>query len=64
MRSLFIFTFLYACESWALTAELEKIKQAFEMRYYSTYNRLGVRRKIQAVIGEYDELLITVVTSC
>ena len=26
--------FLYACESWTLTAELEKRKQAFEMRCY------------------------------
>ena len=34
MRSLVIFIFLYACESWTLTAELEKITQAFEMRCY------------------------------
>ena len=33
MRSLFIFIFLYGCELWALTAELEKRTQAFEMRY-------------------------------
>ena len=30
MRSLFISIFLYACESWTLTAELEKRTQAFE----------------------------------
>ena len=34
MRSLVITIFLYACESWTLTAELEKRTQAFEMRYY------------------------------
>ena len=32
MRSLVISIFLYACESWTLTAELEKRTQAFEMR--------------------------------
>ena len=32
MRSLVISIFLYACESWTLTAELEKRMQAFEMR--------------------------------
>ena len=31
MRSLVISIFLYACESWTLTAELEKRTQAFEM---------------------------------
>ena len=34
MRSLVISIFLYACESWTLTAELEKKTQAFEMRCY------------------------------
>ena len=34
MRSLVIFIFLYACESWTLTAELEKRTEAFEMRCY------------------------------
>ena len=54
--------FLNACESWTLTAELEKRMQAFEMRCYRrlliisykdhvTYEE--VRRKIQAAIGEY-----------
>ncbi|MEW8547048.1 MAG: hypothetical protein AB2693_26330 [Candidatus Thiodiazotropha sp.] len=31
-RSLVIFIFLYACESWTLTAELEIRTQAFEIR--------------------------------
>ena len=34
MSSLAISIFLYACESWTLTAELEKKTQAFEMRCY------------------------------
>ena len=66
MRSLVISIFLYACESWTLTAELEKRTQAFEMRCYRRLLNLSfkdhgtneeVRRKIQAAIGEYDELL-------
>ena len=32
MRSLVISIFLYACESWTLTAELGKRTEAFEMR--------------------------------
>ena len=32
--SLVISIFLYACESWTLTAEQEKMTQAFEMTYY------------------------------
>ena len=34
MHSLAISIILYACESWTLTAELEKRTQAFEMRCY------------------------------
>ena len=34
MCSLVISIFLYACESWTLTAELESRTQAFEMRCY------------------------------
>ena len=58
--------FLYACESWTLTAELEKRTQAFEMRCYRRILDIlykdhvtneEVRRKIQTAIGEYDELL-------
>ena len=66
MRSLVISIFLYACESWTLTAELEKRMQAFEMRWYRRLLNIlykdhvineEVCRKIQAAIGEYDELL-------
>ena len=69
MRSFVIPIFLYACESWTLTAELEKRTQAFEMRCYRRLLNISykdqvtneeVRRKIQATIGEYDELLTLV----
>ena len=69
MCSFVISIFLYACESWTLTAELEKRTQAFEMRYYWRLLNISykdhvtneeVRRKIQAAIGEYDELLTLV----
>ena len=69
MRSLVFSIFLYACESWTLTAELEKRTQAFEMRCYRRLLNISykdhvtneeVRRKIQAATGEYDELLTLV----
>ena len=69
MRSLVISIFLYACESWTLTAELDKRMQAFEMRCYRRLLNISykdhvtneeVRRKIQTAIGEYDELLTLV----
>ena len=67
--SLVISLFLYACESWTLTAELEKRMQAFDMRCYQRLLNISYkdhvaneegRRKIQAAIGEYDELLTLV----
>ena len=63
MCSLVISIFLYACESWTLTAEVEKRTQAFEMRCYRRLSYKDqvtneeVRRKIQEAIGEYDERL-------
>ena len=69
MHSLVISIFLYACESWTLTAELEKRTQAFEMRCYRRLLNISYKahvineevwRKIQAAIGEYDELLTLV----
>ena len=61
--------FLNAFESWTLTAELEKRMQAFEMRCYRRLLKISYkdhvtyeefRRKIQAAIGEYGELLALV----
>ena len=69
MRFLVISIFLYACESRTLTAELTKRTQAFEMKCYRRLLNISykdhvtneeVRRKIQAAIGEYDELLTLV----
>ena len=69
MRFLVISIFLYACESWTLTAELEERTQAFEMRCYRRLLNISykdhatneeVRKKIQAAIGEYDKLLTLV----
>ena len=70
MRSLVISIFRYACESWTLTAELEKRTQTFEemicyrrllnISYKDHVTNEDVRRKIQAAIREYDELLIQV----
>ena len=65
MRFLVISIFLYAWESWTLTAELEKRTQAFEMRCYRRLLNISykdyvtnekVSRKIQTAIGEYNEL--------
>ena len=69
MRSHVISIFLYACESWNLTAELEKRTKAFEMRCYRKLLNIPykdhvtnkeVRRKIKAAIGKYNEHLIVV----
>ena len=68
MRSLVISIFLFARDSLTLTvtAELDKRTQAFEMRCYRRLLNIWykdhvtneeVRRKIQAAIAEYDELL-------
>ena len=71
MHSLAIFIFLYAYESWPLTAELEKRTQAFEMKCYQRQGNIlykdrvsneEVCRKILAAIGEYDGLLTLVKT--
>ena len=59
----------YACEPWTLTAELEKRAHVFQMRCYRRLLNISykdhvtsedIRRKIQAVIGKYEELLTLV----
>ena len=63
------FTFLYACESWTLTAELQRRIQAMEMRCYRKIlhisykdhvNNEEVHAKIQQAIGPHKDLLTTV----
>ena len=69
MRSLVISIFLYACETWTLTAELEKKIQTTEMRcfrrllgisYRDHVTNEKVRNRIRQAIGPYEDLLTTV----
>ena len=69
MRSLVTAIFLFACESWTLTAELQRRIQAMEMRCYRKILRIlykdhvtnkEVREKIQQAIGPHEDLLTTV----
>ena len=68
MRSLVTSIFLYACESWTLTAELRRI-QAMEMRCYRTtlcisrrdhVTKEEVHAKIQQATGPHEDLLTIV----
>ena len=67
MRSLVTSFFLYACESWTLTAELQRRIQAKEMRcfckillisYKEHVTNEEVRAKIQQAIGPHEDLTI------
>ena len=70
MRSLVTSIFLYACELWTLTAELQIRIQAMEMRCYHKVLRISyidhvtndqeVRAKIQQAIGPHEDLLTIV----
>ena len=69
MRSLVHSVFLYACETWTLTADLAKRIQAMEMRclrrllgisYLDHITNEEVRRRTEQVIGPHDDLLATV----
>ena len=69
MHSLVTSIFLYACESWTLTAELQRRIQAMEMRCYRTILHISykdhvineeVRAKIQQVNGPHEDLLTIV----
>ena len=62
MRSIVTSIFLYACESWTLTAELQRTIQATEMRCYRKILHISykdhdtneeVRDKIQQAIGPH-----------
>ena len=66
MRTLILSTFLYACESWTLTAEIERRIQALEMRCYRRLLNVSykdcvtneeVRNRIQNAIGVHDDPL-------
>ena len=69
MRTLILSTFLYACESWTLTAEIERRIQALEMRCYRRLLNISykdhvtneeVRNRVQYAIGVHDDLLTMV----
>ena len=69
MRSLVTSIFLYACESWNLTAELQRRIQAMQVRCYRRILRISykdhdtneeVRAKIQQAIGQHKDLLTIV----
>ena len=69
MCSLVTFIFLYACESWALTAELQRRIQTMEMRCYRKILRISYKdhvtneeicAKIQQAIGPHENLLTIV----
>ena len=66
MRTLILSTFLYACESWTLTAEIERRIQALEMRCYRRLLNISykdhvtneeVHNRIQNASGVHDDLL-------
>ena len=69
MRTFILSIFLYACESWTLTAEIERRIQALEMRCYRRPLNISykdhmtneeVRNRIQNAIGVQDDLLTMV----
>ena len=69
MRSLVTSIFLYACESWTLTAELQRRLQAMEMRCYRKILHISykdhvtnqeVHATIQPAIGPHEDLLTIV----
>ena len=69
MCSLVTSIFLYACESWTISAELRRRIQAMEMWFYRKILRISykdhvtneeVRAKIQQAIGPHKDLLTIV----
>ncbi len=69
MRSLVMSIFLYACESWTLTADTERSIQAMEMRrlrkllgitYRDHMSNEDVRNRTRQAIGPHEGLLTTV----
>ena len=69
MLTLILSTFLYACESWTLTAEIERRIQTLEMRCYRRLLNISYKdhvtneevcNRIQNAIGMHDDLLIMV----
>ena len=71
LRSIVTSTFLYACETWTLTAGLKRRIQIFEMRCFRKIFGISlrdgitnkdVRNRVRAAIGPHDDLLSIVKT--
>ena len=69
MRTLVTSIFLYACDSWTLTAELQRRIQAMEIRCYHKILCISykdhvtneeVHAKIQQAVGQHEDLLTIV----
>ena len=69
MRSLAMSIFLYVCETWTITADIERRIQALEMRcfhkllgisYRDHITNEEVKARIGSTIGPYEDLLTTV----
>ena len=69
MRSLAMSIFLYACETWTITADIERRTQALEMRcfrklfgisYRDHITNEEVKARIGNAIGLYEDLLTSV----
>ena len=69
MRSLAMSIFLYVCETWTITADIERRIQALEMRcfcklfgisYRDHITNEEVKARIGNAIGPYEDLLTTV----
>ena len=69
MRFLAMSIFLYACETWTITADIERRIQALEMRcfrkllgisYRDHITNEEVKARIGNAIGPYEDLLTTV----
>ena len=69
MRVLILATFLYACESWTLAVEIERMIQALEMRCYRRLLNISykdhvadeeVHNRIQNATGVHDDLITMV----
>ena len=66
MRSLAMSIYLYACETWIITADIEERKQALEMRFFRKLLGISYRDHITSermkarignAIGPYEGLL-------
>ena len=69
MRSLAMSIFLYACETWTITADIERRIQALEMRCFLKFLGIAyrdhitneeVKARIGNAIGPYEDLLTSV----